>query len=349
MENQRLYWSVKKPVKRLTLKKNTATIAVDNKIKNVMELEENKAKNVVEFIELPEENKVKNVVEYMELPEENKVKNVVELQESDLLPELPNEIFLKIMSYLSTSDILKKMAPVSKRFYQLSQDKTVIKRMEFMARLNWSDERKVKYHDDFFKVLKNSQKLKFLAVDLDQNPGGNFYRNWIEASVNLQYVEEFYIKIRNFKLESCKNFLQYGVLDRCPKLKILKIRILDFPEVSFDLLNTIANFNSKSLQKRHLYPNVKSTYTIDCDFQIMKNFLKKITETMPKRQHFLTPPCSYNWAASSSWSYKCGPNLEKFFQEIEAEKKIKIEIWNESYRSYSWILSNLWEPPTLYF
>ena len=123
MENQRLYWSVKKPVKRLTLKKNTATIAVDNKIKNVMELEENKAKNVVEFIELPEENKVKNVVEYMKLPEENKVKNVVELQESDLLPELPNEIFLKIMSYLSTSDILKKMALVSKELVSCKKGK----------------------------------------------------------------------------------------------------------------------------------------------------------------------------------------------------------------------------------
>ena len=275
MENQRLYWSVKKPVKRLTLKKNTATIAVDNKIKNVMELEENKAKNVVEFIELPEENKVKNVVEYMELPEENKVKNVVELQESDLLPELPNEIFLKIMSYLSTSDILKKMALVSKRFYQLSQDKTIIKRMEFIARLSWSHARKVKYHDDFFKVLKNSQKLKILTVDLDQNPVGNFYRNWIEAAVNLQNVEEFYIKIRNFKLEKCNNFLQYGVLDRCPKLKILKI----------------------------------------------------IKGKMPKIQHFPMNPCWNPCTFYKSWN---GPNKKKIFQGIEAEKKIKTEIWNES-------------------
>ena len=218
MENQRSRVFVpKKPVKKLTLKKNTVTITVDNKVKN----------------------------------EENEVKNTMQLQEFDLLCGLPYEIFLKIMEYLSTSDILKRMASVSKRFYQLSQDKTIIKRMEFMTivGLRWSDERKEKYYNDFFKVLKNSQKLKFLTIDLDQQPVGNFYRDWIEASVNLQCLEEIYIKIRNFELDSCTDFLQYGVLDQCPKLKILKIRrhlILDpldwredwanDPFISFDIL-----------------------------------------------------------------------------------------------------------------
>ena len=244
MENQRSRVFVpKKPMKKLTLKKNTVTITVDNKVKN----------------------------------EENEVKNTMQLQEFDLLCGLPYEIFLKIMEYLSTSDIIKRMAPVSKRFYQLSQDKTIIKRIEFMTivGLRWSDERKEKYYNDFFKVLKNSQKLKFLTVDLDQNPGGNFYRNWIEASVNLQYVEEFYIKIRNFKLEKCNNFLQYGVLDRCPKLKILTI----------------------------------------------------IKGKMPKIQHFRMNPCWNPCRFYESWN---GPNKKKIFQEIEAEKKIKTEIWNES-------------------
>ena len=260
MENQRSRVFVpKKPVKKLTLKKNTVTITVDNKVKN----------------------------------EENEVKNTMELEEFDLLCGLPYEIFLKIMEYLSTSDILKRMAPVSKRFYQLSQDKTIIKRIEFMTivGLRWSDERKEKYYNDFFKVLKNSQKLKFLTIDLDQQPVGNFYRDWIEASVNLQCLEEFYIKIRNFELDSCTDFLQYGVLDQCPKLKILKIRrhrILDRredwandPFINFDILNTIASFNSKSLQKVHLYsPNIGTVYLTCCPCQKMKTFLEMITETL---------------------------------------------------------------------
>ena len=44
---------------------------------------------------------------------ETKIKNVP-------VPELPNEIWLEIMSYLSTYDVLKNVAPVSKRFHKLS-------------------------------------------------------------------------------------------------------------------------------------------------------------------------------------------------------------------------------------
>ena len=244
MENQRSKVFVpKKPLKRLTLKKNpgrrsarfleknTVTIAVDNKVKNVMEL-----------------------------PEENEVKTTMELQDFDLLSRLPNEIFLKIMEYLSTSDILKRMAPVSKRFYQLSQDETIIKQIEFMTivGLRWSDERKEKYYNDFFKVLKNSQKLKILTVDLDQNPVGNFYRNWIEAAVNLQNVEEFYIKIRNFKLEKCNNFLKYGVLDRCPKLKILKIIKEKMPKIQHFPMNPC--WNPCTFYKSWNGPNKKKIF-----------------------------------------------------------------------------------------
>ena len=338
MENQRSRVFVpKKPVKRLTLKKNTVTIALDNKIKNVMEL--------------PEENKVKNVVEHMVLPEENKVKNVVEPEEFDLLRELPYEIFLKIMlmAYLSTSDILKKMAPVSKSYYQLSQDPNIIKQLEFktIVGLGWSDERKEKCYNEFFKVLKNSQKLKYLSVDLDQPPVGNFYRNWIEASVNLQYLEEFYIQFRNFELESCIDFLQYGIFDQCPKLKILKIRrnrikmgcwrsddVNSDPFVNFEILdNTISKLNSKSLQNLHLYsPN--TNYTKECDHQIMKNFLEMITENMPMIQNFLLYPCSFGFFLHSTVK-------KKICQEIEAKKKIKIEISYPANRTTNFVFSRI--------
>ena len=359
MENQRSRVFVpKKPVKRLTLKKNTVTIALDNKIKNVMEL--------------PEENKVKNVVEHMVLPEENKVKNVVEPEEFDLLRELPYEIFLKIMAYLSTSDILKKMAPVSKSYYQLSQDPNIIKQLEFKTNyglygLYWSDERKEKYYDDFFKVLKNCQKLKYLSVDLDGDldqpitswkvpeyfttrPGrtpGKFFMNWIKASVNLQYLEEFYIQFRNFELESCIDFLQYGIFDQCPKLKILKIRryrikmgcwrsddVNSDPFVNFEILdNTISKLNSKSLQNLHLYsPN--TNYTKECDHQIMKNFLEMITENMPMIQNFLLYPCSFGFFLHSTVK-------KKICQEIEAKKKIKIEISYPANRTTNFVFSRI--------
>ena len=166
---------------------------------------------------------------------------------------------------------------------------------------------------------------------------GNFYRNWIEASVNLQCLEEFYIKIRNFKLESCTDFLQYGVLDQCPKLKILKIRrrgrradYLKDAVINFDVLNTIASFNSKSLQKLHLYlANIHPIQKlIPDDSQTMKKFLEKITENMPQIQHFLMYPCGQYY---DIWD---NTDLKNICQQIEAEKKIKIKIWNECHPAY---------------
>ena len=314
MQKSKVFKKPKEPKRiGLTLKKNVA-IAVDNKIKNDMEL-----------------------------PEENKVKNVMETQEFDLLRELPYEIFLKIMGYLSTSDILKKMAPVSKSFYQLSRDQNVIKRMEFKILgftsdwiRSWTDERRKKYYDDFFKVLKNSQKLKVFSFDLDQQLVGNFYsqvesscfyRNWMEPSVNLQYLEEFYIKIRNIELESCTDFLQYGVFDRCPKLKIFEIwrqHYVDYsPTIDYSvILNTIASFNSKSLQILHLYtPNTNPHMTNLCDPLIMKNVLKMMTENMPKIQYF-----NLTLNSNADVHKILQKNVYKICQEIASEKKIKIEI-----------------------
>ena len=46
------------------------------------------------------------------------------------IPELPNEIWLEIISYLSTYDILRNVAQVSKRFHKLSEDPHVIRNIE---------------------------------------------------------------------------------------------------------------------------------------------------------------------------------------------------------------------------
>ena len=102
------------------------------------------------------------------------------------------------------------------------------------------------------------------------------------------------------------------------------------PFVNFEILNnTITKLNSKSLHKLHLYsPN--TNYTKECDHQIMKNFLE-ITENMPMIQNFLLYPCSFGFFLHSTVK-------KKICQEIEAKKKIKIEI-----------LIRLFAPPILCF
>ena len=125
-------------------------------------------------------------------------------QEKNIM-ELPDEILLKIMGYLSNKDVLKNLAQVSKRFHELSRDPYLIKKIEFKSieftyrwmflSWNWNDERKEKYFNDFFQVLNNIQKLKVLSLQLDQQSiGKNF------PSGNHQCLEEFCIQVRNVEL-----------------------------------------------------------------------------------------------------------------------------------------------------
>ena len=98
----------------------------------------------------------------------------------DVLPIvlLPDEVLLEIMGYLSTKYILKNWAQVSRRFHRLSRDSELFKNIEFKSpeftycwmffSWSWTVERKEKFFNDFFEVLKNAQKLKFLSLQLNQ-------------------------------------------------------------------------------------------------------------------------------------------------------------------------------------
>ena len=48
----------------------------------------------------------------------------------NLTEQLPDEILLKIMGYLSNKDVLKNLAQVSKRFHRLSKDTQLITKIE---------------------------------------------------------------------------------------------------------------------------------------------------------------------------------------------------------------------------
>ena len=78
------------------------------------------------------------------------------------VPELPNEIWLEIMSYLSTFDVLRNVAKVSKKFHKFSEDPHLIRKIEVESVQSWPEDEKEKYCDDFLRVLKRSLKLRSL-------------------------------------------------------------------------------------------------------------------------------------------------------------------------------------------
>ena len=72
--------------------------------------------------------------------------------QSILVPDLPNEIWLKIMSYLSTFDLLRNVAQVSKTFHQLSKDPYLIRKIQLNFE-SWANDQVVEYSRSIGKVL----------------------------------------------------------------------------------------------------------------------------------------------------------------------------------------------------
>ena len=155
---------------------------------------------------------------------ETKIKNVS-------VPELPNETWLEIMSYLSTYDVLRNVARVSKRFHKLSQDPHVIRKIEVESVQSWPKDEEEKYCDDLLGVLKRSLKLKVLSFGFGQSPGSvhnsdfgmmewdndiaKSGKKFLEAlpSMNHQFLEKFCLK--GVQTESHSGFL------RDPKYRII--------------------------------------------------------------------------------------------------------------------------------
>ena len=91
---------------------------------------------------------------------EEQLKNSTWLAMEVPVPELPNEIWLEIISYLSTFDVLRNVALVSKRFHKLSEAQHVIRRIEVDPDQSWPEDKREKYCNDFLGVLKRSMKLR---------------------------------------------------------------------------------------------------------------------------------------------------------------------------------------------
>ena len=75
--------------------------------------------------------------------------------QSILVPDLPNEIWLKIMSYLSTFDLLRNVAQVSKKFNQLSKDPYLIRKIQLNFE-SWAKDQVPEYSRNIGKVLTRS-------------------------------------------------------------------------------------------------------------------------------------------------------------------------------------------------
>ena len=132
------------------------------------------------------------VIENLQAEIASKNKRIQEFEEQEKqknLELLPNECLLKIMSYLSNYDVLRNVAGVSKRFYELSQDQHLIRKIEVNSE-TWAKIQEGKYCEDLLKVLKRSLNLRFLSLDF-----GNEANKFLEAlpMMNHRFLEELHL------------------------------------------------------------------------------------------------------------------------------------------------------------
>ena len=254
------------------------------------------------------------------------------------LPNLPNEIWIKILEYLSTKDILRNMAPVSRRFHQISQDPFLIKRIELKSNQEfefWSRLKEMNYFSDFFKVLKRSEKLTCLSLDLKFI--GQVYQieNIFEKLPFLvkhpQHLEEFCVLNSSCDLKEFQgNVLKY-LEQQCPKLKILKIDCFRSDTMT-ETSKTISKFKFESVKEFHLtlrgdrvpVANYSGRVTLGVRRvrNVLKTFVKNISPSLPNIRHLrLYIPFHPFWVSQRDWIQW---ELKEFGQQIG----VKIEILN---------------------
>ena len=268
------------------------TTVIENQIARIQRLEEELLRNSESSKEIIQEQRqvIKNqktVIEsqkaqIQQLEEEllrNSESSTTETNIKNVLvpvPELPNEIWLEIMSYLSTFDVLRNVAQVSKKFHKFSEDPHVIRKIRVESVQSWPEDKKEKYCDDFLGVLKRSLKLRSLSFgfswDIRNDRSGE---KFLEAlpSMNHHFLQEFclkgdgkdsyddaawFLKMLPDSNPLNENIVKY--LEKCPNLKILKFEFkpevngtdlaLDYPFL--DDVHVLSLLKLKNLQELHL-------------------------------------------------------------------------------------------------
>ena len=256
----------------------------------------------------------------------------------DVFPimDLPYEILLKILSYLPTNDILKRVALVSRKFYQISQDKHLLTKIEFEFKnhsevLRWSDDQVDKYYNDFLEVVKESPKLKILSIKVK---GGGHRNARLEkqlfprqkqffdelSSIKDQCVEEFclipysYLWMNHF-LENV-----FGYLEKCPKLKIIKLHKISLSEnlvtaKKCQILNELKKSKLKAIEEFH-FTFSGTKLEVAC----LKPLLEIVLEKPNVKHVFLTlQRIEYQW------------EMIRICRDCGLENQIQIQNLNSTY------------------
>ena len=215
--------------------------------------------------------------------------NAIDRKNENIFELLPDEILMKIVGYLSTYDLLRILAPVSKKFWKISQDPFLIKSIKLRAQLeDLTEKEEEKLLSDFSDVVRRSEKLKFLSLN---------FIGWDERKIFQlfdhlpQSLEELWLKFDGMNGRSI-DFHVLKCLETRSKLKILKIDFDQYPHSINELL-VLPQLNSKTLKELDLkfnknYPGEYgprygySVLSVIFKAKRILNYIKYITKQFPK-------------------------------------------------------------------
>ena len=229
------------------------------------------------------------------LEEQLKIKSI-------LVPDLPNEIWLKIMSYLSTFDLLRNVAQVSKKFNQLSKDPYLIRKIQLNFE-SWANDQVVEYSRSIGKVLTSSRNLTFFSFEF---PKRNYGKMFVWALHH--HLNRYCPKLKRIKLEY-KPCIEDNGLNNTPELIWKKLSILQETIItSLEQNNFIEEFEMNG-------------FKIDLDKFAFKKVLETLAEKFPKLQRLCLSTGLYGWRAYYLWD-----EYAEICQSFVSAKNIKLEI-----------------------
>ena len=228
-------------------------------------------KTVIENQKIVIENQEAEIEQLVQEQRKNLELSATEIKTKNVsVAKLPKEIWLEIMSYLSTKDVLRNVAQVSKWFHKLSKDPHVIRKIEFDPSKFLPEDKEEKYCDDFLEVLKRSVKLRSLSfrfsgdiettIDEDDEIDEKIDKSgdkFLEALpfMNHPFLQEVCLTLTLApKISAPINENLGRYLEECPELKVLKFEFK--PKVNEDLLSdefkeSISSLKLKNLQEFH--------------------------------------------------------------------------------------------------
>ena len=268
------------------------------------------------------------------------------------ITELPDETLLKIMRYLSNHDILRNVSQVSKRFYDLSKDQHLFRKIEMDCRNLPSSGKKPsklvpcptggptkycwtslpdskgffsmteaalvpeeKYCGDFLDVFRRSLTLKMVSFEFGWNfdAPGRIICNGL-TSISHQFLEEFQFESGDGRSKEFLDCLVQKILKYLHQCPNLRKLKFEFT-VAGDLgmlLDIIGSEKLNNVEELHL-----NTLDIDIKHEGLKNVLKKMTKNMPKLR-----------CLSLTLWLDCDDRYAEIQQEMASEINFKIEIIN---------------------